>query len=1378
MLRFEKLFIQGFKSFCDPTEVIFDAEGITAVVGPNGCGKSNVADAINWVIGEQRAKSLRGSKMEDVIFQGSRNRNPAGMAEVMLTLAVTSTFEIRSDLGKPTADEVNLALNAINEREAAAAATVETEANANPEPQAVLEKSPVEPLLENAEAQLQTSSQESAAFTSTPESAVPGSLEASRFGLEDSPQDPESEKKKQAKRKVANKDVARIFHEGERITIGRRLYRSGESEYEMNGRSCRLRDIHDLFSGTGLGGAHYAIIEQGRIGQVLSAKPLDRRSLIEEAAGISKFKLRQHQAELKLEATRTNLSRVTDILLEVERQQNSLKRQAQKARRYQRLRQEMRDLMRAVFVVDYRSMRSAVTELEARLQEITTREAETTARIATLEGSQTEVAQIAREAEEALNQTRQAASNLDLEVERAKQQHTYLNQQLQSLGQRSQQFARDQAAISERSEFLEQETIRLRTQLQVVEHEINTESKDLTEAEDEHRARAERDAEAERKQEEARKQLYEHTTTLERWRQLKRQFSEAVERAETRLQGLTSERERAIAQAQAAVERSATLKITFEETTLKQQRTSEELATITARLNQQRQVREEKQKALAALQRNLTITEQRLKSLQELDERRTYFSEAVQLLMKQQQHRGFRALGTLADFVQVAPEFETTVEAGLRDELQYVLVPSFDDARKAIEFLNAEGGGRATFLIANTELPAAENPDSNHNDNNLNDNNDDDDNDNKQIRLGYQTLGSLLSLRPDFAAAFKLALPGLDTAQIVEDTRQALELSHQAAKRLREDDSSGKEAQASMIAFARTGERVVAGRLITGGSGAEKGTGVLALKREIADLQERLDVLADQVDEAEAELQIVQQEISSLTELRATLDAELRQLEKRLAVEREQLQQAERERERTATYIRVIETESAQAQTEFEDFEGKLQHAASQTSAAEHAHAEASEIVSVAQTELAELRRNFEQRAQELSRRRAEFAAKTERRRGMQNDLRRLENEHGDLNNRLDRTRMEAVETDEQANQLRASLENIAEQSQELLAEQQRFSAELAERSQAMNAAREQVETLDLQARASRDAASQAREERAQNEIERVKLSSDLEHLATLCYNELGEQIADVVERLAQAGEQSAGALDSQSLSARAHNLLDEAESEEDDAETGAEPAFWSVPADFDLTLAKTRLEQLRTKIDALGPVNMMALQELSEIEERFVFLTEQKADIDKAMADTQAAITEIKRRSRERFVDAFHQINENFKQIFVELFGGGQGEMRLIDESDVLESGIEIIAQPPGKRLQNVLLLSGGEKAMTAIALVLGIFKYRPSPFCLLDEVDAPLDEMNIGRFSDKVVEMSQNTQFMIITHSKRTMEAARTLYGVTMEDPGVSKLISVKLA
>ncbi|MBK7598929.1 MAG: hypothetical protein IPJ07_10565 [Acidobacteria bacterium] len=345
----------------------------------------------------------------------------------------------------------------------------------------------------------------------------------------------------------------------------------------------------------------------------------------------------------------------------------------------------------------------------------------------------------------------------------------------------------------------------------------------------------------------------------------------------------------------------------------------------------------------------------------------------------------------------------------------------------------------------------------------------------------------------------------------------------------------------------------------------------------------------------------------------------------------------------------------------------------------------------------------------------------------------------------------------------------------------QEKSAEVEQRVQALAAAREKLETIDLELKTARESASMLREQRAQKEIERAKLTSDLEHLINTCHTELAENIVEVCERLEKnrltlvEQPEMQQEPQAQALSDTSDSIIDE-DSDTDDY-PDLDVSFWTVPEDFDLQVAKTRLEDLREKIDGLGPINMMALEELTEIEIRFDFLATQKSDIERAIADTQSAITEIKKRSREKFHDSFHAINENFKKMFVELFGGGQGEMRLIDETDILESGIEIIAQPPGKRLQNILLLSGGEKAMAALSLVLAIFKYRPSPFCLLDEVDAPLDEVNIGRFADKVVEMSSNTQFMIITHSKRTMEAAKTLYGVTMEDPGVSKLISVKL-
>jgi len=1370
MLRFEKLSLQGFKSFCDPTEVVFDEESITAVVGPNGCGKSNVADAISWVIGEQRAKALRGGKMEDVIFQGTRSRPPSGMAEVILTLVVQETFEVRGG-AQPESEALKQAEESLTQAEAAVGAI--DEALASPETEGDT----------GAEAvAVQADQPEAGQAEPAPDS------EAQQASQRKQPRRPPF-------KKLQSKDAPRVFQAGERITVGRRLYRTGESEYEMNGRACRLRDVQDLFAGTGLGAAHYAIIEQGRIGQVLSAKPLDRRSLIEEAAGISKFKMRQHAAELKLEASKQNLSRVTDIIAEIERQQNSLKRQASRARRYKRLRQEMRDLMRAVYVVDYRTTGKALGEIETTLSEVSARESHLTTTTAEREAAQDEAARAARAAEGALNETREVVTGLDLEAERARQQQSYLTEQIQSLGARSAQFVSDQAAITERSQFISQETARLREELRHIEQEINSESRTLADEENRHREQAQSDAQSERKLEEARKIVYDCVTNLERWRQLKRQFTESVDRCGARINGLAAEYERARTQAQAAQEQYAKLTEEAEIISIRQQEFAASMSEVSDRLAEMRRTREERQKRLTSLQHEMTGAEQRLKSLVEVDERRTYFSEAVQALMKHSLQNaalsnGFSTLGTLADYVRVEPEHEAMIETTMRDELQYVVVPSFDDALRAIDYLKSEGAGRATFLVIgqlydapvvdpfpyihNIDIAPSDAVDGNGAVPSIHSSN-------RHSTFRYQTLDSMLSLKPDLAEAFKLALPGLAKASVVDDAAQAIEASGSS-------NGSGP-----FVSLARTGERAIAGRLVTGGSASEKGAGVLALKREIGELRERLDSLAAEVRLTEAALNEIKFQIAQSEEEQKRFDGELRQIEKRSVALREQLQQCQRERERTATHIRVVEQETAQAEDELKEAEAKLRHASGQTDEAEQTHREAEAAVTAAQSEMAELRRSAEARLQELSRRRADFATKTERRRGLQNDIRRLETEAADLESRLSRIRLEAIEADEQAASMRGTLAVATEQLQRSTAQKRLRAVDLERRISGLTDARARLESLDLELRSLRESSSQAREQRAQKEIEKARLSSDLDHLIQTCHAELGENIAEVCERLEQnktaletnetapAPETSLPQIDRDMeppipLSNAGNESTDEEADEE--AEREIEISFWQVPDDFDLNAAKAQLEDIRRKIDALGPVNMMALEELSEVEERFDFLVNQKLDIEKAISDTQSAIAEIKRRSREKFVEAFAAINENFKKMFIELFGGGHGEMRLIDETDVLESGIEIIAQPPGKRLQNVLLLSGGEKAMAAMSLVLAIFKYRPSPFCLLDEVDAPLDDVNIGRFADKVIEMSAETQFMIITHSKRTMEAARTLYGVTMEDPGVSKLISVKLS
>jgi chromosome segregation protein len=1266
MLRIEKVFLQGFKSFNDPTELVFDTEGITAVVGPNGCGKSNVADALSWVIGEQRAKALRGGKMEDVIFQGSRNRKPSGLAEVILTMRVYESFEIRSqekEIPAPT------------------------------------------PIPDTSAPQMPHQMSES------PEPSDPIAL----------------------KSEAALKFAARVFQEGERITVARRLYRTGESEYEMNGRTCRLRDIQDLFAGTGLGGAHYAIIEQGRIGQVLSAKPLDRRALIEEAAGISKFKMRQRTSELKLDAAKQNLSRVTDIIAEVERQQNSLKRQAAKARRYQRLRQEMRDLMKAVFVADYQATHQALTALEAQKHDINRQETENAARLTHTEALRQSTNAQVHHAEESLTQAREIAAQTNLALEKARQQEIYHQEQITALQLRSAQFSHDQGAIGERGRLTTQELTRLREELLAIEQEMNVEANSLSQVEAIYLQQATQDDQIEKELERKQRNVTEAATQHERWNQLGQQFLDAVERANRSLAGLTIERQRAAEQAfRSAEELQATEQRVFQ--IEEEQGDLREQQTAAGSLVQQRTTAsQELDRTFQEAQKTFTTTDQRLKSLVELDEKRAYFSEPVQAVIQasklDKKQYSFNVIGTLADQIKVKPQDEVIVEIGLREELQYLITPSFDDALQAIEFLKREKLGRATFLVLNPS-PVAPRTDT-------------------ESGSSIMRLIDLLGVKPELRGILQQALPRLSQTVIAQELHQAIL------------DSIHANGKGSAFLTA-TGEIVSAGHVISGGSSSQQGSGILALKREIEGLQTELAELTERLTNTEDEREIARAELQKALAQSRTLDDRLRELEKALALQQGLRQQEEREKERAATHLRVVEKEIEQAEQELAEVTGKLQHAKSQLQQAEETLATAQLAAAEAQESVIEIRRQAAERTQELSSRRADFAAKSERRKGLQNDIRRLENESGDIVRRLNRAQMEALETEEKSEQLSNALATLREEIEnlrvELLTQSEQvesFQTDVAGRKEMLV---ENEQTLTKL----REVISQLREARTEIDITRAKRLAHLEHLEASCSIELGESISDLIAR-----SETENSIEVPTKSA---NDFEEDESDLDELRL---TSF----SEFDLNDAQTRLQELRVKVDAIGPVNLLALQELGEADERLGFLLEQRTDIEQAVADTLAVIAELKRRSRDRFVEAFHQINQNFSAMFLELFGGGHGEMRLIDETDVLESGIDLIAQPPGKRLQNVLLLSGGEKAMAALALIMGIFKYRPSPFCLLDEVDAPLDDVNIGRFADKVLEMSQNTQFLVITHSKRTMEAAKTMYGVTMEDPGVSKLISVRL-
>jgi chromosome segregation protein len=1330
MFKLQRLEITGFKSFADHTELVFTGDGITAVVGPNGCGKSNVADAIAWVLGEQRIKHLRGAEMKDVIFQGSRNRPPSGMSEVVLHLVRDETIEHEPDI-----DDIDSTLEEIDERSVtleiateASVATIPLEASvADVANVAEIDgKDAVAPVSESqdeatqalesqrnagGEVLLEEVASESEANTA---SEVENATDAASTQLATQPTRAHSKRHWRPRSRMALE-----FAPGETVSVTRRLYRSGESEYLLNGRTCRLRDIQDLFSGTGLSGAHYAIIEQGRIGQILSAKPMDRRTLIEEAAGITKFRVRQRAAEARLDSARANLSRISDIISEIDRLVNSLRRQAAKARRYRVLREELRELLRRVYVAEERSLAALLEETRAQLGEAAQEESRISESLAAREEDAHRATQEARLLEDELSQSRAAAAESALHRDRRVRELTYQQEQVIALEKRRAELEREVESLRARLAQTAEECERLREHDGQQRLESEESALQLQSAEAAYARRLTEAAEAEALIEQARAELLTHTAVTERLMEISRQLESALERLTLQADGLAREGERAAAiHAERAVEaeglnaeivaaREHLAGLVAERETAVEKVVHGHEAVSDAEAEQSR-AREE-----------YSRTRHRLDTLRELDERRAYYSPAVQRLFSTNEiAEDFHFMGTLADMLNVQPQWERVVEGVFGASLQSVIVPTPDDAVRAAQWLRANDAGRASFIVvglhgASEEIKEAEyavtSSSASVNDTRPS----------TIENLESHRVGDLLGAPPEILEVLRRTAPQRMNARLARTLDQALALSL----------STGE-----MCATVE-GDWVAGGQLINAGDerALEEGAGLLAFKREMRELDTRAVELEAQLSTAEAKVTEARAALTVLEDAVVLLN-EVIGREERDALAREMnAHTLSQEIERAERHMRVVADDAARIAAELLEVQERRATALAEAATAEAARQNASDKVAEAAAQLSIVRREAEAESELLGEQRAVAAAAAERRRAAAAELRRMEAEQSELNSRLERYTDEMVNATARLEELRRSIGEIEQSEESVEEERTREEQLIAAASANLGAAREKADALAAELAELNRRAATARDVRAELEVQRAEASAKLGYVREACMTELNQSLEEISQQ----------------------HPLDE---------------------DFDLEAGRARVEELRARIEGFGAVNMMALEELAENEERLKFLTGQRQDIIDGVASTEEALREIKRRSRERFRHAFEQINRNFGELFLQLFGGGRGEMSLIDADDVLESGIDIVAQPPGKRLQNVLLLSGGEKAMAALALVLGIFHYRPSPFCLLDEVDAPLDEANVGRFTEKIREMATDTQFIVITHNKRTMEMARALYGVTMEEAGVSKLVSVK--
>jgi len=1291
VLKLKKLQILGFKSFCDRTELKFPGDGVAAIIGPNGCGKSNIADAISWVLGEQSAKTLRGSRMEDVIFSGTRDRQPTGMAEVSLTLIDPERYD-GPDKNEPTAIEIQDDLpegENWDEAEIRARAAEDT-ARATEEAQ----PGKIEEVQGEAAAPALL-----IAGTGVAEGTEPG--EGQSAGTAIAIAGPPQVVLKIRRRKFNQQQ----FHTGE-IVVTRRLFRSGDSEYLLNGKLCRLRDIQELFMGTGLGPESYALIEQGRIGQILSSRPTDRRAIIEEAAGVTKFKTKKRLAEARLEDAKLNLNRVNDIFEEVTRQMNSLKRQASKAERYARLRDEMRAKLRVVLASKFTQLDQESAVIDAQLHALAEEMQQRTESVQAYETEHAERTQRGYDIDSELRQNRERLNQIAIEMDRGQARRRTNEERCAELVARSAASDVELEQARARLGSLEEELASNRQVLESAAADLGAAQNELMLSQQEASAAVADLSVLERDIELGRASIMDAVAAASNLRNQLIQAEERLAAVDRETQRLQNEISAAFSQVEAFGGQRGQLVLEFETVSQRVNGLTAEIGQVRQSLNMKRHEENDAKQRLDGLRAEFASALGKRGSLEAVIAEHGYSTESVRRLFQSGSLKGGLApAGVLADFLEVEPQHERVVEDFLRDELNYIVVKSWDAADEGLRLLRTDVDGRATFLVHPEDSQAKFSfavDESAHS---------------APPGLPILPLKSTIRVLNGFGKSLEVILPKLRDGYIVPDSGVGRELA------LENPDA---------FFLAPSGECF---HNVTVTGGKQRAEGPLSMKRELREVLRLLEDLERTLRDEEARVLMLGREIKELTSLLDRLEEEKREAEKAAMTSGHMLQQLDAEMGRVGERLDVNRSELQRLTAERAEQETIIDARKGDIAAAEERRGELERHLAVSQQRTVALKERRDAAAQTTSQHVARVAGLEERHRSASAVLQRIDTLASEM-----RERVYALRT-----QIDASVaEKVQRENENLMLANQTVEFEAEKNAGEARGGLLQVESEQVRARmleidealrCARQLLDQARDRRGELGAAAAKLQSDAQYMAESCLNDLGVQ---------------------------RHELL---------ADTTI-----PVVAGEALAIEDQAYREMRTRLDNMGPVNMMALEEYKETAERHAFLETQRTDLLDSIQNTIATIKEIDTVSRQKFEEAFGRINENFQQIFRRLFGGGHAFMRLTDEENSAESGIDVVASPPGKKLQNVLLLSGGEKALTALSLLVGIFQYAPSPFCILDEVDAPLDEANIGRFTELVKEMSVQTQFVLITHSKKTMSIAPVLYGVTMQEPGVSKLVSVR--
>jgi chromosome segregation protein len=1174
-MKIKRLEISGFKSFADKVVLDFQ-ENVTGVVGPNGCGKSNIVDAIRWCMGEQSAKNLRGKAMEDVIFVGSDSRKPLGVAEVSLI-----------------------------------------------------------------------------------------------FSTED------------------GRAPAKYLDYAE-IQLTRRLYRDGESDYLINRTPCRLLDITELFMDTGVGTRAYSIIEQGKIGQILHSRPEERRFLIEEAAGVTKFKSRKQLALKKIEGTRQNLARLADVLGEIRRQLASLQRQAKKAEKFREYRDELREIDLIFTARDYyetqRQREVAERELAALNERI--REVFVSSAVGESQAEEARVKLLGTEkqltgAQEDIFRVRSEFSSTGNELE-------FKRKELVGLEGRLARLAAESAELGSRLKecCAQRELLELRRDTGAVDSAGM--QAELEQSEEELAGHQLAEEELNRDLEKRRQELFTALAGAA-------QFKSRQENAQKRLAALRERIDRHSREAMQLSERREQLFRNSEALETEIVSGVQEQEALQVRLSSLRGQEDDVKGRLPEIEKGwqscrdeLNRSSSRLHSLKELEAQFAGFGQGVRSLMKDASQRS-RFSGVLADAIQAPPELESALEAALGDRLQCILCSDARDAVCALEFLKTHNGGRAGIVLP-LERAAAASP----------------------AVMGTDPLVEQVHVDGPFAG---LILNLLAPVMLADDVSGAISLAR---------NNPG-------LIFVTRGGDMVQGGVINGGSSEQAGAGMIHKKREIRELEQAVVRLAEEVASFGTQRDDLRRQSQEAAEGLKNCGLQLHQAELKLTGLRKDRQQAGDECSRIVERLDVQSLEAENLNEELAALEDELKLAGEQIvqtgAASQGLEVETSRL----KGELDARRAQLAVVREKVTAIRVQTATIREQHDAGLRALTNLEQQTDEILRRMESDRQEIESGDTARLQLLAEIRTVTERLEGLVQEQVISGERLAVMRSRFEEAGTELNLIEAKFKKSREESDAVREAQAGLNLRFSTLTMQADHLEQALLERYRITMAEALTKLEST--------------------------------------------DRDEAAGRTRQMELQRLLDEMGEVNLMAIEECAGMEERFNFLTSQKDDLEESLRGLQQAIQRINRTTRQRFLDTYNLVNAKFQEVFPRLFCGGRAELRLTDEEDLLETGIEIIVQPPGKKLQNVTLLSGGEKALTAVALIFSIFLIKPTPFCLLDEVDAPLDDANIGRFNEMVREMSAISQFIIITHNKATMQVADTLYGITMEEPGVSRVVSVRL-